>query len=113
MRYTTKNAPREPVGDAQVRPYQHESPFVNHFSYHSVQEHIPFKVGDVIWVEVAPGDIRRAKIIQAFADTKLDKVRFISTYKVVLETKDGYWSRQWVKTWPGYIYRAYRAKGLV
>lgn len=71
----------------------------------------PYKEGEVVYVDLGPGRVLRARVYAVFLDTD----RFgdwREAYRVQLETRHGTWSNQWVVVHPGHVQRGYKKMGL-
>jgi hypothetical protein len=71
---------------------------------------VPYKEGEVVYVEVG-GQAKRVLIIHVLRDRdRFDDPR--EKYRGLLETKKGYWAKQFTDWYPGYVQRGYQRAGL-
>lgn len=72
---------------------------------------VPYQPGDVVYVDRG-GDAVKALIIDVWVRRSDWDGRRRPTYRVVMATAKGTWSKLWEKTHPGFIQRGYVAAGL-
>lgn len=104
--------PAEPVGAPEIAPH--------HFRWDAIPDPPassaewrrwePYKVGDVVWMQVDGDTAKRARILMMWPGR--DRYGEIRTlYRVQIETKTGFWSKLWVDTYAGFIQRGYALAG--
>jgi len=72
---------------------------------------IPYKEGEVVYIDCGGAEPKRAKIYAVVVERDLYGERR-EVYKVQYETKAGLFSKLWEKTSPGYVQRGYQKAGL-
>lgn len=83
--------------------------------YQAWKAAVPYKVGEVIYIEYTGGAHRKALIVDVGSYRPEagphagDKVE---TYRVVYETAKGEWSGNWLRVYPGNVQRGYKRAGL-
>lgn len=67
----------------------------------------PYQSGDILFAEVAKGDIRLIRVLHVLITTNDHQGSYLPCWRSVYSSKDGFWSQVWRDIWPGNIYRAY------
>jgi len=103
-----------PVADFEVAPHRYlwsgiEDVYRDAASYAEFMAGVPYKKGEVVWLD--HGTPVKALIVDVFCDRDRFGDRR-EKYRVVTETKKGFWSKSWHYTWSGYIQRGYKKAGL-
>jgi hypothetical protein len=112
----------EAVEPCTVAPYRYGEDFDGDFrwdrrDYKAYREAVPYKEGDVIWVEgfdyPKDGDYRgvpapkRGRVVDSIYEIQRDGDR-LELYYVQYETKAGIWAKVATKVYPGYVERGYK-----
>jgi hypothetical protein len=110
-----KNWTPDRVEDAEVAPHLYtfdgaNTPDGDELTWQEFKAKIPYKEGDVVYVE-ENGAAVKARILNVFFErTFLGERR--EKFKIQTETKRGLWSKSWTYTYPGFIQRGYKRAGL-
>lgn len=104
----------EPVEAYTVAPHRYlwnrSFPDVLPSKYREVKAAAPYSAGDVIWAEIGAAVLRCFVLSVDCEKDRFDDWREL--YTVLPETKAGTFSRQYRRVTPGFVQRAYKAKGL-
>lgn len=107
--------PATPVSAHEIAPHRYlwtdaDDSWRNAPDYKTFKAGIPYKQGEVIWVQY--GDkAKRAIIVSVLSERTYHGDRR-EVYHVALETTKGMWSKVWYKTYPGLVQRGYQLAGL-
>lgn len=101
------------VANAVVAPHRYtwdRDDGVMEKGYRQTIDLAPYKVGDVVLVEVGNTAVKAIVLsVLAYRDRYGDYQEY---YRVARETKKGLWAKVWCNTFPGFIQRGYALAGL-
>jgi hypothetical protein len=105
-----------PVAEYEVAPHRYTYDGKNNSDEYAKDfktwlESVPYKKGEVIWLDIGEKDAVRARIITIGWEDNLYGDR-VEKYKVHVPTKKGTWSKLWFYTHPGFVQRGYQKAGL-
>lgn len=105
--------PEQPVSEFQIAPhryrYDRDDGHSKPASLREFLKAVPYQRGDVVLVALG-NVVARAYVlsVNVYRNSWGDRCE---SYRVLMETKKGYWSKSWRRTYPGPIQRGYALAG--
>lgn len=78
----------------------------------AVRKQAPYQPGDVLYIKRGDGNVL-ARVHQVHGEWQHVSGDLIPFWRMQYATKAGVWSRDWIKVYPGDIYRAYQSRGEI